>query len=44
VTAEERRILAALTINHTAAVMLLNRRIIQREQPTTTDNTNATKD
>lgn len=40
-TAEERRILAALATNHAAAVTLLNRRIVQREQrtiPTATDN------
>jgi hypothetical protein len=37
VTALERRILAALTNNHTAALTLLNRRIVQREQHTATD-------
>lgn len=38
-TAEERRILAALNINHTAALTLLNRRIVQRELRTVTGAT-----
>jgi hypothetical protein len=39
VTALERRILAALTTNHTAALTLLNQRIVQRERPSVTDAT-----
>ena len=38
-TAEERRILAALNTNHAAAVTLLNRWIVQRERPTVTGAT-----
>ena len=43
-TALERRILAALTTDHTAALTLLNQRIVQREQHTVTDTTDTTKD
>lgn len=41
-TAEERRILAALNTNHAAAVTMLNQRIVQRERPTVTDTTDKT--
>lgn len=41
-TALERRILAALTTNHTAALTLLNQRIVQRERPAATDTTDKT--
>jgi hypothetical protein len=39
VTALERRILAAFATNHTAALTLLNERIVQRERHAATDTT-----
>jgi hypothetical protein len=44
VTAAERRILAVLDTDHPAAVLLLNRRIVKREQRTITGTTDNERD